>query len=81
MKRKHRRSTSQKLVAQQDDLLAEYRFLVRQVIQALGVYDSDDGHNDLVLAGVVAESKRLEAQVLALRKKSKTNGSGKEARH
>ena len=41
-------------------LVLSYRILVGQIVQALESYDSDDGHNDLVLAGIVSEMKRLE---------------------
>jgi len=43
------------------NLVVEYRILVRQIQESLETYDSDDGHNDLVLAGITAEAKRLES--------------------
>lgn len=36
--------------------------LVGCVIEALEAYDSDDGHNELVLAGITAEFRRIEAE-------------------
>jgi hypothetical protein len=37
-------------------------YLVGCVIEALEFYDSDDGHNELVSAGVAAELKRIEGE-------------------
>lgn len=42
------------------DAATELRILVSRILEALEFYDSDDGHNDLVLAGAVAEKKRIE---------------------
>lgn len=39
---------------------SELRILLGSVIEALEHYDSDDGHNALVMAGVTAEYKRIE---------------------
>ena len=38
----------------------ELRILVGSVVEALGFYDSDDGHNDIVLAGIASEFNRIE---------------------
>ena len=40
---------------------ARLRHLVGCVIETLEAYDSDDGMNQLVLAGIVAELKAIEA--------------------
>lgn len=40
-------------------LLLDHRVLLRQIEEALSFYDSDDGHNDLILFGVRAEATRL----------------------
>jgi hypothetical protein len=39
-----------------------YRRLVGCIIEALEFYDSDDGHNDLVLAGIIAGAKQIESE-------------------
>ena len=40
---------------------ARLRHLVGCVIETLQSYDADDGHNEVVLAGIVAEFKAIEA--------------------
>lgn len=42
------------------DRAAQLVWLVRCVVQALECYDSDDGHNELVCAGIAAELRRIE---------------------
>lgn len=41
-------------------LVLDCRRVIGNAIQSLESYDSDDGHNELVLAGLTAEAKRLE---------------------
>jgi hypothetical protein len=56
MKSKARTPTEQRLL----DASTELRMLVGCVIEALEFYGSDDGHNEIVLAGIVARSRAIE---------------------
>lgn len=39
-----------------------YRALVGSIIRALEFYDADDGHNQLVLDGIVARVRAIEVE-------------------
>ncbi len=42
------------------DAATQLRILVGCVIESLEFYDSDDGHNEIVFAGVVARLREIE---------------------